>query len=738
MQTNRTAALRATRISIVTLVAVTLSAYASGGNLLLDGSSFETGYDGFSSLLAYAWTKHGLAGSDPRRGVLDTTTAAHGKCSLQMYFHPPYGLKGFSPWCTFRWIKIKEGQKYTVSLYAKAARDGQKLTVSVSDAWQDWGWSFFTLTTKWERYSHQITVGKTEGGYAWVLIPFPEDGTVWIDGVQLEEGELTGYAPGRGIDLGVNCNYPTKYENLFFAGDKVVLTATVFSDLTEKRNLVLQYSVEDFFGQTPFKGTMQLMAMPKATTVKQINLGAMQRGSYKATLRLLDKSGELQDCEELIFGVIKRRQAEPNIESQFGTHGFPHPVLETCGVRWVRTYLLAWPAVEPEEGRFSWPEEREEDRLFLKNLDQHKINALPVLQSAPAWALSDQRPHGGWSKEQSEAVRLPRMDAWRRYVFAVVSRYKGQFKYWEVMNEPTAYMNADDYIPFLKATYEEAKRADPNCKIVAGDTAWKNTPFFKDLLDKGALEFIDVFCGHFYGIAQAGPPEVKYGREDAGAVVAFLREGFRAHGKPEMEIWNTEEGTYVPPWYSKEIIPKSREPWHRVPNVRRQATDMVRSHLIELGNGIRKVFWFYELYSEQAADARWIIRPEGMYGIEYDGAPRPALIAYSVLTEKLEGAKPFGREVNLDDKVHCFVFAKGAGSVATVWYWGEEGKDMEMVLPPERRLQVFNMMGNPVRAAQGGETALHLDGNPLYLEPRGLSAQDLFTHLTRARIATPK
>lgn len=738
MQANRTAALRTTRISIVTLIAVALNTHASGSNLILDGSSFETGCDGFSSLLAYAWTKHGLAGTDPRRGVLDTTTAAHGKRSLKMYFHPPYGREGFSPWCTFRWIKIKEGQKYTVSLYAKAAREGQRLTVSVCDAWQDWGWSFFTLTTKWQRYSHQITAGKTEDGYAWVLIPFPEDGTVWIDGVQLEEGELTDYAPGRAIDLGVNCNYPTKYENLFFDGDKTVLQATVFSNLTEKRDLVLQYSVEDYFGQTPFKGTAKLAAQAKATSVAQISLGQPARGSYKATLKVLDESGEVQDCEELVLGVIKRRQAAPNIESQFGTHGFPHSVLEHCGVRWVRTYLLAWPAVEPEEGHFSWPEEREEDQLFLKNLELYKINALPVLQSAPAWALSDQRPHGGWSKEQSEAVRLPRMDAWRKYVFAVVSRYKGRFKYWEVMNEPTAYMNAEDYLPFLRATWEEAKRADPKCKIVAGDTAWKNTPFFTEMLDKGALEYIDVFCGHFYGIAQSGPPEVKYGGEGADAILGSLRQAFREHGRPEVEIWNTEEGVYVPSWYTKEIMPKSREPWHRVPSVHRQARDMVRSHLIELGNGIRRVFWFYELYSEQCAASRWIIRPEGMDGNEYDGAPRPALIAYSVMTEKLEGAEPLGREVKLGEKTHCFVFAKGKGSVAAVWYWGEEGKEIALTLPPERYLHISNMMGNPVSIARRGDTALHIDGNPLYLEAQELSAQALFDHLARGRIATPK
>ncbi|MBM3473320.1 MAG: hypothetical protein FJX75_08645 [Armatimonadetes bacterium] len=714
------------------LLVLVLTAVSSSGvwpaNLILDGSSFETGHDGFSCLLSYSWTKHGLAASEPRRGIIDASTAAHGSHSLKLQHEPPYGRKGFTPWCTFRWIPVTEGAKYTVSLYAKGSHEGQALTVSVSDAWQDWGWSNFRLTTEWQRYSHEITAGKTEAGYAWVLVPFPEDGPAWIDGLQLEEGGLTGYAPGRSVDLGLGANYRGRYENLFHVGDEVVLDATLYSDLTEQRDVVLQYSVEDYFGRTPYEARLEVDAPSKAAAAAQIRLGDVPRGSYKATVKALSPTGELFDFEELAFGVIAARTAS-NVESQFGMHGFPYSLLEECGVRWIRTYLLAWPAVEPERGKFSWPEEREEDRLFLDNLQRYGISALPVLQGTPDWARTETPAHGGWAKDQSEGAKLPDLDAWRTYVFEVVSRYKDRFHCWEVMNEPTAWMNSEDYLPFLKTAYEAAHQADPGCRIVAGDTAWKNTPFLQEMLDRGALDYIDVFSGHFYGVAQSGPPEVKYGTEGADAIVSFLRQAFAEHGKPDLEIWNTEEGTYVPSWYSKELMPKSREPWHRVPDVRRQARDMVRSHLVELGSGIRKVFWFHELYSEQGSDARWIIRPEGMYAIEYDGAPRPALVAYSVMTEKLEGAQPREREVPLGEKLHCYVFARGADSVAAVWYWGEDGKQFRLSLPAGPGLSVSDMMGNPVPAPD-----LRVTGDPLYIEGPGLSADALAARLSNAQM----
>lgn len=123
-----------------------------------------------------------------------------------------------------------------------------------------------------------------------------------------------------------------------------------------------------------------------------------------------------------------------------------------------------------------------------------------------------------------------------------------------------------------------------------------------------------------------------------------------------------------------------------------------------------------------------------MDGIEYDGAPKPMLIAYSVMTEKLEGAAPFEREVLLGDKQHCFVFSKGAGSVAVAWSWDDEGKKISVTLPEGLRPKVSNMMGHPVQAERDGRIVLSLDGNPLYVEAEHLPAQQLFAQLSRARV----
>lgn len=112
MKFNTCLVLGTTRTLAAALTVAALCSLASAENLILDGSSFEVGHDGFSSLLAYSWTKHGLAASNPRRGVIDSSTSAHGRCSLKMSFKPPYGRQGFSPWCAFRWIKIKEGQRH--------------------------------------------------------------------------------------------------------------------------------------------------------------------------------------------------------------------------------------------------------------------------------------------------------------------------------------------------------------------------------------------------------------------------------------------------------------------------------------------------------------------------------------------------------------------------------------------------------------------------------------------------
>src|SRR5690606_15297855 len=96
-------------------------------------------------------------------------------------------------------------------------------------------------------------------------------------------------------------------------------------------------------------------------------------------------------------------------------------LLRDAGVKWLKLFP-EWAALEPKEGEFRWAAA---DRLVA---DARK-NGLRIegafLYLAP-WASAD----GGTRK-----FPIRDMQSWRNYVSAVVSRYKGEIKHWEVWNE---------------------------------------------------------------------------------------------------------------------------------------------------------------------------------------------------------------------------------------------------------------------------------------------------------------
>ena len=79
----------------------------------------------------------------------------------------------------------------------------------------------------------------------------------------------------------------------------------------------------------------------------------------------------------------------------------------------------------------------------------------------------------------------------------------------------------------------------------------------------------------------------------------------------------------------------------------------------------------------------------------------------------------------LGGKVNCFVFAKDVDAVAAVWHWGDDGKDVLLSFERDSRHHVPNMMGNPVQLSEQGKTVLRLNGNPVYVEGRGMTAREL-------------
>ncbi|HIE09972.1 MAG TPA: hypothetical protein EYP65_09015, partial [Armatimonadetes bacterium] len=372
----------------------------------------------------------------------------------------------------------------------------------------------------------------------------------------------------------------------------------------------------------------------------------------------------------------------------------PWPGLKGVGIRWVRcgagaTQFANWPEIEREPGKFDWSRSDAELRTYY---DPEGLSLLPILGYTPKWASknpSAKKPQH-WPPAD---IRL-----YGRFVKAIVSRYKGRVKCWEVWNEPNiGFFNGSvkAYTDMLKTAYVSAKSADPDCLIVFGGTAGVDINFIRRAYEFGAGGYFDIMAVHPY---QWGPrfDALWFERKLQG-----LRKLMDEWGDSHKEIWLTEVG-----WSTadKRITPEIQA------NLLVQCltTALTLRHL-----GVSKVFWF--------CVKDWGGPGFGIFDTE--GRPKPALFAYKTLISLLSGAKYAGRIETGRKEVWAHAFVKGGKSVLVLWHERPEGKE-EVLLPcSSSEAAVVDIFGRRKDVKpKGGVLRLVAVHSPTFIEAEGAQA----------------
>ena len=128
--------------------------------------------------------------------------------------------------------------------------------------------------------------------------------------------------------------------------------------------------------------------------------------------------------------------------------------------------------------------------------------------------------------------------AWRNYVEALVKRYHGKVKWYEIWNEPDGRhcwkhgSSAAEYGDFAVDTANAIHRADPEAKAIAGVLCSINLPYFKVMFDRGVAQAADAVSFHRYNANEL--EAVK----DIHALRALINEY-----NPKLEIIQGESGT---------------------------------------------------------------------------------------------------------------------------------------------------------------------------------------------------
>lgn len=232
-------------------------------------------------------------------------------------------------------------------------------------------------------------------------------------------------------------------------------------------------------------------------------------------------------------------------------------LIRDAGFKWIRQEF-PWEDIEIEgkgvfvdhrEGRSvsSW----EKYDHIVDLAEEYGIQIIARLDNPPAWSRAAGNEGGTLAPPDDYAD-------YGDFVYAVVSRYKGQIKYYQIWNEPNIYpewgeaaVDPEAYTALLKVGYTRAKEADPDVVILSAGLApttemsernLMDLVFLQRMYDAGATDYFDILSVQGYGLWN-GPTDRRVHPDRANfSRVMLIRELMVENGDAHKPIWASEVG----------------------------------------------------------------------------------------------------------------------------------------------------------------------------------------------------
>ena len=230
-------------------------------------------------------------------------------------------------------------------------------------------------------------------------------------------------------------------------------------------------------------------------------------------------------------------------------------MIRAAGFHWIRQEF-PWEDIEHSGRGDFWDHKWNQsawdkyDRI-VDVAGQYGVQVIARLDHPPAWTRADGDLRG---------TRCPPDDLqdFGNFVHAVVSRYKGKVRYYQIWNEPNVYpewgeqaVDAAGYVRLLQVAYERAKEADPDCVILCAglaqtlETGPKNLSdlvYLQQMYDAGVKGYFDIMGVMAYGLwtgpgdHRASPELTNFSRPQ------MIRDIMVRNGDADKPVWATEVG----------------------------------------------------------------------------------------------------------------------------------------------------------------------------------------------------
>ena len=705
---------------------------ADGRRNLVPNASFEAGPAGWGSA---EWDSATHWGGRMNRlfGTVEPGAAFHGQHCLRIALTPQTQPVSYFDYFDLHrlpiraplagnlgFIEVQPGKTYVLSAYLRSDQDNTPARLAVR---QFQGRSFeqgVRVGRQWQRHAMAF---KPTSRWCYVLAgpdlrktdqtPAPPDSaTLWIDAVQLEaSARPTDFAPRDSVELGVTTD---KCGNVFDWSEPVVLHLAVSNAEAARRDVKVQLELTDFFDRPAWREEVTMTVPAGSAVTRQVTVKSERplRGFFRLRATLSGREQTLR------LARIPRHTAA---DSRFGVnHAYPWPHLldlsRHAGLVWVRDWSLKWQHVEPAKGQFTFAEtDRQIDRPLKRG---HRMLCMLPFPSSP-WSSSGAtagKPPHDYVARRAIVARAPRdLNEFENYVERTVRHYRGRVEWFQVFNEPlfTQYAlprkygyDGATYATYVQAFVRAARRANSNCKILAGMGYLSDGQIMKDFetfFAAGGLRGVDAVDIHHY--PQIRPPE--FIEPLLEKLNALMDKHARRHRKP---IWLTEYGYYADdePW----AIPMPSHGFDQpLASERLQAAYAVRWAAILFANGVEKVFY----HAGTCAG----INSDSLQGVfyEYAGQPHRIYAAQAVLSHLFPPTCRFVKKLAPGKDLRAYLFRDGRRLVCPVW--STRGAKPPAISIRSKKLILWDLMGRPLQIHQ-----LTPSSTPVYVLADDLTVND--------------
>jgi len=648
-------------------------------NLVAGDTSFETGPGAWSFM------------HSPKGAASDDSTGSSGGSSLKL----PSSEKSMA-FSRFFLNALSENTPYTMSFYAKSDKGEKVNCIVLTPEWRYLGSKEFQTTADWTRFSFKIPPQTKPAtfriAFGGVIPPGATErqGNIWIDAVQLEEGEApTDYEASEPLSVSASSGEPGETMSAD-PSRGVELKATVFNAEIPKEALPLKLScsVKGLDGKELFNGAEELSPEPGAKDSRVFKaLPAREPGYYVAEISATDKDGKLLKRHSAPFVIAPPQQAIPGDKSFFGLHidYIPYEAARAAGVKWIRIMGAHWRFVEAEMGRMK--------PIVIPDYKAEGFNVLCTLDVAPPpkWA-------------QGKAGNIPAKPDFpasflrRAYLIPGVSCF-------EIQNEPDLTFkaaNQDDaalaYAEMLKISYQDVKRANAKLLFNVSGVGEK----FADTVFANAIQRFDVAGPHTYTFPRYYGQKAgqAIGPEDGklkDMLLSWQAKVKAAGGKQELWIGELGWGLDIDEPFDGEFAKAYADTLARTFVIARSVPE------------VKRLFWFTGLGALEGGRYEY-----GIWTLREGLKPFPAAAAYANAASLIDGATPL--PPLSDGDVKAYPFKASNGTVIAVWDCSgvTKGEGAQLKFS-QGEAEVRRIDGSALKPDASGELSFEVSSSPHFV-----------------------